>query len=319
MGEDSTARSTRQRRRPLYGGLIIGALIAGALLVFFLADIIAAFERRYSIVVLVPDAPGIAAGSPVWVGGKRVGEVLAVGFMPIAIDTLGRLWVSMELPRHVQEHIRADSRVRITAQALVGERVIDISPGTPAAPVLADGDTLRSRRELSIDMLTDRAAALRSELDTILVQVNAVAPLVRTRIADAERAFAAMDAAMLEVQQVRTDLQANPGLQAMRDADFRQAMQRVRQQVEELPAALGQLQQRYGAAGDVAPALRRLQARADTLRLQLDAAAALLDQPDGFAGRLRQDPALLNAVNAARASLDSLVAEVRRNPQRFVF
>jgi phospholipid/cholesterol/gamma-HCH transport system substrate-binding protein len=319
MGEDSTARSTRQSRRPLYGGLIIAALIAGALLVFFLGDIVDAFERRYSVVVLVPDAPGIAAGSPVWVGGKRVGEVLAVGFMPVAIDTLGRLWVSVQLPRHVQEQVRTDSRVRITAQALVGERVIDIAPGTPHAPVLTEGDTLRSRRELSIDLLADRAAVLRSELDTIMVQVNAVAPLMRTRLADAQRAFAAMDAAMVEVQQVRTGLQANPGLQAMRDTEFRQAMQRARAHVEELPAAVDQLQQRYGAAGDVAPALRRLQARTDTLRQQLDAAAALLGQPDGFVGRFREDPALLNAVNAARASLDSLVAEVRRNPLRFVF
>jgi ABC-type transporter Mla subunit MlaD len=319
MGEDSTARDARQRRRPLIGGLIIAALFAGAMLIFFLGDIVGTFERRYTIVALMPDAPGIGPGSPVWVGGKRAGEVTAVGFMPLDIDTLGRLWVGLELPRSVQEQVRADSRVRVTAQALIGEQTIDIAPGTALAPMLAEGDTLRTRRGPSLDEVTRRAAALRTVLDTILVQVREVSPLLQARAAQAGGAMAAMDAAMLELDRLRADMRANPGLALVRDDAFRESLQRAREHAGELPVAVDRLRLQYGAGGDVGLALRGLEARADTLRARLDAAAALLDQPQGFIGRYREDPALLNAVDAARASLDSLIAEVRRNPLRFVF
>jgi phospholipid/cholesterol/gamma-HCH transport system substrate-binding protein len=319
MGEDSTVRTTRQRRRPLYGGLLIAALFGGAMLVFFLADILALFERRYSIVALVPDAPGIVSGSPVWIGGKPAGEVVQLGFMPAGAAAEERIWVELELPRHVQEQIRTDSRVRLTAAALIGERVVDILPGSATAAVLRPGDTLRLEVRPSAAEVTDRAAALRAELDTLLVQVRALTPGVRTRIDETQRAFATMDAVMLEVARMRADAARNPGLALVRDTGFTASLQRARAHAAELPAAVDQLRHRVDATGDLAPAVARLQLRADTLRAQLDAASALLSQPDGFVGRFRQDAALLNAVHAARLSLDSLVAEARRNPLRYLF
>jgi phospholipid/cholesterol/gamma-HCH transport system substrate-binding protein len=319
MSEDSAARTTRQRRRPLYGGLLVAALFGGAMLVFFLADILALFERRYSIVALVPDAPGLVPGSPVWIGGKPAGEVVQLGFMPAGAAAEERIWVELELPRHVQEQIRTDSRVRLTAAALIGERVVDILPGSATAAVLGPGDTLRLDVRPSAAEVTDRAAVLRAELDTLLVQVRALTPGLRTRIDETQRAFAAMDAVMLEVARMRADAERNPGLALVRDTGFSASLQRARAHVAELPAAVDQLRHRVGATGDLAPAVARLQLRADTLRAQLDAASALLSQPDGFVGRFRQDAALLNAVHAARLSLDSLVAEARRNPLRYIF
>jgi hypothetical protein len=319
MGEDSTVRDARQRRRPLYGGLLIAALFGGALLVFFLDPLLALFERRYTIIALVPDAPGLAPGSPVWVSGKPAGEVLQLGFMPTHTDTLGRVWVMLELPRHIQEQVRADSEVRITAAALVGERVVDILPGTAGAPVLREGDTLRLKLGLTAAELASRAASLRVELDTLAAQFRELMPSVRARMDAAERAFAAMDAAMQEVARTRADAGRNPGLALVRDTAFTASLQRAQAHAGELPAAVGQLRDRVGATGEVAPMLAQLQLRADTLRARLDAAAALLEQTDGFVGRFQQDAALLNAVHAARASLDSLVAEARRNPLRFVF
>jgi phospholipid/cholesterol/gamma-HCH transport system substrate-binding protein len=319
MGEDSTARITRQRRRPLYGGLLIAALVGGAALVFFLADIFALFERRYSIVALVPDAPGIASGTPVWIGGKPAGEVVQLGFMPTGADTVERVWVELKLPRHVQEQVRTDSRVRLTAAALIGERVVDILPGSATAPVLQPGDTLRLKERLSAAEVTARAAVVRADLDTLLVQFRALTPALRTRMDETRRAFAAMDAAMLEVRRMSADAERNPGLALVRDTGFAASLQRARAHAAELPAAVDQLRERVGATGELAPALARLQLRADTLRAQLDAASALLAQPDGFAGRFRHDAALLNAVHEARLSLDSLIAEARRNPLRFVF
>jgi ABC-type transporter Mla subunit MlaD len=317
--EDSIRRETRQRRRPLWGGLLLMALLATAVVIFFLDDIVAAFERHYELVALVPDAPGIAAGTPVWVSGRRAGEVKTVAILPTTLDTLGRIAVTMRLPLHVQQQIRADSRVRITSVNMMSEAVVDILPGTPHAALKEPGDTLRLEARPTAAQLTARAADVRADLDTVLATFASLAPPARARMQQTERILAELDGAMLEVQQLRSDLAGNEGLAALRDPAFRASLERATAHAAELPRAVAALRERADGPADVQAALARLQLRADTLRLRLDAAAAMLNDPLGLTGRMQRDTALARAVDAARASLDSLVAEVRRNPLRFVF
>jgi hypothetical protein len=312
-------KDTRQRRRVLYGSLLIAGLVGLAFLIFFLDDLFSAFEKNYSITALVPDAPGIAPGTPVWIGGKEVGGVLRVAILPTSIDTLGRVAVTLELPVWVREQVRTDSRVRLTSVSMMSEAVIDILPGSAAAPMLQPGDTLRLDARLSAVELTDRAAALRTEMDTVVSALRALAPAASARMEQTRRIVERLDGAMQEVQQIRADLAANPGLARIRGPEFQASLERARDHAAELPDMIESARQRAEGAGEVRAALGRLQLRADTLVAQLDAAAAMLQQSEGFVGRFQQDTALIRAVNGARASLDSLIAEARRNPLRFVF
>jgi hypothetical protein len=317
--EDITSQHGRQRRRTMYGGLIILALVGSAVVVFVLDDILAAFQQRYVVVALVPDAPDVVRGTPVWVSGKAVGEVKSVAIRPSSVDTLGRVAVELDLPRSVQPQVRADSRVRLTSAGLMGEAVVDIIPGSAQAPALQEYDTIRSQPQLTREQLTARAAALRQDFAAVTAEARQLAPLVRARMDDTRSAFTALDATMLEARRIQSDLQANPGLALVRDPAFQQSLANVQAHAAALPATLAQFQARVGATGEIMTAVERLRARADTLAAQLDAAAAMLDQPVGTLGRLQNDAALVRAIEAARASLDSLVAEARRNPLRFVF
>lgn len=318
-GEDNMGRDARQRRRVLQGGLLIAGLVGLAALIFFLDDLVSAFDRTYTIVAVVPDAPGLAPGSPVWVGGREVGEVTTVGFLPADADTLDRIWVTLKLPRRLQPQIRADSRVRLTSAALIGQRVVDIVPGTGAARELAPGDTLRLRLELTARQVTRQAAAVRAQIDTLLARAGVLAPAARARMEEAERAAIAMDGALAEARRLSGDLRVNRGPALLSDPAFTASLQAVRQHAVELSAEVDRLGAGGAGMGDVEAALARLLARADTLGARLDAAAAILRRPDGFASRLQQDSALIHATHAARAALDSLMADVRREPLRFVF
>jgi phospholipid/cholesterol/gamma-HCH transport system substrate-binding protein len=303
----------------LQGGLLIAGLVGLGALIFFLDDLIGAFDRTYTIVAVVPDAPGLAPGSPVWVGGREVGEVTTVGFLPAGTDTLDRVSVTLKLPRRLQPQIRTDSRVRLTSAALIGQRVVDIVPGTSAARELAPGDTLRLKVELTSRQVTRHAAAVRVQLDTLLARASVLAPAARARMEEAERAAIAMEGALAEARRLSSDLRMNRGPALLSDPVFTTSLQAVRQHAAELSAEVDRLRAGAAGMGDVGAALARLQARADTLGARLDAAAAILRRPDGLAGRLQQDSALIHATHAARAALDSLMAEVRQEPLRFVF
>jgi phospholipid/cholesterol/gamma-HCH transport system substrate-binding protein len=317
--EDTTAVNRRQTRRTLFGLAIIGGLAGAALLVFFLGDIITAFQRRYDIVALVPDAPGIAPGTPVWVSGREVGTVRKVAILPSSADSMGRIAVTLDLPRKVQSQVRSDSRVRVTSVSMISEAVIDILPGTPGWPELLKGDTLRTDPRPTREQIMAQASRLRAQLTPLLEEARELAPLASLRMEQAQLAFAGMDGAMAELRRMQADMRANPGLALVRDPAFQRSLEDARNHAAALPATFATLQQRLGTAGEVGEAVGRLRTRADTLVAELEAAAALLDQSAGTLGRLQNDAALQRAVGAARASLDSLMAEVRRNPLRFVF
>lgn len=312
-------KDSRQPKRAIYGGLLIAGLVGAALLVFFLDDLVKAFERNYSVVAVVPDAPGIAPGTPVWVGGRAVGEVLTVAILPTSVDTLGRVVVTLELPRRVRDQVRRDSRVRLTSVSLMSEAVVDIVPGSPAAPALTAGDTLRLDVRPSAERLATRAAALRTELDTVMSAVRSLAPVAAARGEQTARILATLDGAAVEVRRLREDMAGNGGLAALDDPAFRASLERARAHVAALPGLVEAARGRAGRAGEARDSLARFRVRVDSLAAQLDAVAASLEAEQGFLVRARQDTALAAAVNAARISLDSLMAEVSRNPVRFVF
>jgi phospholipid/cholesterol/gamma-HCH transport system substrate-binding protein len=303
----------------LAGGLIIALLIALLAATFVVNRVILFFDHRYTIVAIVPDAPLLTAGSKVWIGGKDAGTVESIGFLPHDADTVARVSMHLNLPRKVREQVRADSRVRITTARLVGERVVDIIPGTAAAPALEEGDTLTQGNAVTVAQLTASAARVRAQLDTALVDFRIIMPKVRTRLAETQRIFATLDGAMSEGKQIAADARAGPAMTLMHDPAFTASIKRVRGHVAELPVMFGTLREKSAATAEARAAFARLQLRADTLSTQLARISAMLDSPNGSAARFRQDSALVKALRAARTELDSLIAETRRNPLRFVF
>jgi phospholipid/cholesterol/gamma-HCH transport system substrate-binding protein len=316
---DPRRRRTRHTRRLVLGSLIIFLLFAGSLLIFFMDDLLAAFDRTYPLYVVMPGATGLVAESPVWVSGREVGRVTSIGLLPAGNDTLARILISVELPVSVQSQVRTDSEVRLTSIGPISERVVDISAGSAAAAVIASGDTLLQATQVTGLQLTDRALIVKANLDTALAALQTHAPAIRARLQQTERAFAGLEAVMGEAGRLQIDLDANPGMALLRDPSFAASLEATRAHAAELPLLIGRLRDSTGPAAEVRTALARLQLRADSVQVQLAAAAAALDNPNGTLARIRQDTALLRALNDARAQLDSLIADMRSNPLRYVY
>lgn len=315
------ARNDAAGRRSVAGALLILLLVAGALLVFFSADIVNAFQRTYTIHVVMESAPGLVEDAPVWVSGKPVGTVRSVGFVPMDAGSpyANGVIATLELPREISAQVRADSRVRLTTERLIGTPLVDIQAGTAAAPVLGEGDTLTAAPHATPEELMARAGALRQEMDTVLLAVNRLRPLLSRRMNDAQQSLASAQAAMAEAGRLTTDLRSGAGLAALRDPAFSASLASAQSNVQQLPAMFDRLGVQVAAAGEVGAAVARLRTRADSLNATLAALAARMQDTNGSAWRFQQDSALARALRGAQAQLDSLIAEARSNPLRFVF
>src|SRR5690554_4369862 len=125
------------------GALLIVALALLAYGILRVGELFDIFAPRYELIALFPNAGGISEGSPVTLAGQRVGHVKRIDFIPMERKTGGNhVVLTLSIAKDVQDQIRENSQARLRTQGLLGDRFVDVAPGTPEARVLLPGDTL---------------------------------------------------------------------------------------------------------------------------------------------------------------------------------
>jgi phospholipid/cholesterol/gamma-HCH transport system substrate-binding protein len=194
--------------RPYALQLRIGAFILGSLVVFFaIIYLLGAraryFESKYELAAEFTDVGGLIEGATVRLAGVQIGRVTGVVLSP---QPGGKVRVTMTVARRFQSRIRRNSEARIATQGLLGDKIVDISAGTPDAPPLPAGAMLASQdsEEMS-QMFAQGASTLR-----------AVGELVTTLRAAADRldkggAFDDIGAAVKSARRITDEVEKGKG------------------------------------------------------------------------------------------------------------
>jgi phospholipid/cholesterol/gamma-HCH transport system substrate-binding protein len=115
-------------------------------------------------------ADGLKSGDEVRVAGKLVGKVTRVDFIPgVPVSPSQKsVLVTMELDqKQVEGRIRTDSLAVLGQQGFLGDRLIDITPGTTKGDPIANGAEVSSADQASLAQVFQGAS-------DVLVQFNAV-------------------------------------------------------------------------------------------------------------------------------------------------
>jgi len=124
------------------GALILVALIILGFAALKLGQAGNLFGKRYQLVSFVGNASGLRIGGPVTVAGQLAGSIKDIQFLPPDADTTRNLKLIVEVNYDLRDQVRQDSRAKIKTLGLLGDKVYDISVGTPRHRTLVNGDTL---------------------------------------------------------------------------------------------------------------------------------------------------------------------------------
>lgn len=142
------------------GLFLLAALTILAFGIFLVGRMGHVFGERYQLVTLLGSAAGLTSGAVVQVAGQTAGQVERIELIPPErrppSGEAVAVWLAVD--QEAQPQIRADSRVRVRTQGLLGDRLLDIEPGTPEARILVEGDTLPAAPAVSFNELFDEAA-----------------------------------------------------------------------------------------------------------------------------------------------------------------
>jgi len=114
----------RDKKTELLVGLFlfVGLVLLGLLILQF-GSLRELFKGTYDLRVSFSDASGLKEGSPVMLGGARIGKVKA---RPVHDDTFTRLILDLEIFAGVQ--IPANARFAVGTSGLMGDAYVDVKP-----------------------------------------------------------------------------------------------------------------------------------------------------------------------------------------------
>jgi phospholipid/cholesterol/gamma-HCH transport system substrate-binding protein len=303
------------------GAVIIVALTILTVAVYKLGQAANLFSERYRLVAFVPNANGLRIGGSVLVAGQLAGTVQSIEFLPPDGDTTRNLKVTLEVNQNLRTQVRADSRGKLRTLGLLGDKVVDINPGTPRYQILAPGDTLEMGTSVDYDQVIQQASGavgdmvqLTSDLRTITGGIvrgeGALGQFVTDR-----RLYDELTTTLTRTNALIARLQ-NPNGTFGRLVEDPALYHNFTRMIASVDSLVVQLNSPQGTAGKLL--------RDSTLYTQFvnvasgaDSLMKNLNSGQGTAGKLLSDQQLYDQLNKAVTDLNAILGDVRRDPRKY--
>jgi phospholipid/cholesterol/gamma-HCH transport system substrate-binding protein len=243
------------------------------------------FGQSATIHALVEDSHGIKVGAPVRLNGVNTGNVIH-----IAIDSSsGRVSLTFTINNDIRPLLRRDASVLIKPMGLLGDKYLELLPGTPKEPPLQDDAVLTGQAETDITGLADSATATLENVNRSLRDLQTILTNLK------------------EGKGTVGKLVTDPALY-----DHTTALLNKAEAISDKTAQLlAKIEKGEGTLGRLVMD-RAFYDRAITAVDELKRVAALLNQPNGILGRLARDPSLYQRLESITAKSEALVSKIER-------
>ncbi len=129
-------------------------------------------QNTYPLRVRFSSVSGIDTGAPVRVSGVKAGEVKSVRVYREEATQKMLVEVGILLSKEVT--LEEDSTASITSLGFLGEKYLEIMPGTPGARLLNAGEILVGKESISMERLMDSSVRALDQIQKTFVSVNAI-------------------------------------------------------------------------------------------------------------------------------------------------
>jgi phospholipid/cholesterol/gamma-HCH transport system substrate-binding protein len=327
------AKSVRRRNlewRQLRVVLLIAiSIVLLAYGVYQVGKVFDVFASRYELVTTVPTALGLREGAPVTLAGQRIGQVKRIEFIPVDRKTSGdNLRITLAIAHEVRDQIRRDSRAFLRTQGLLGDKFVDIEPGTAGNAVLIAGDTLRAGKSLDIEEFMTQASAALDEATAVVEALRSVTTGLANgegtigQLLTDEQLYGRMVSTTGQLEGVLRQINSSNGTlgHLIRDPALYQRLTSTVSRVDSLGAAIlygdGSMA-RLIRSDSLYRSLAGTAFRADSAMGGVAGIVSRLERGEGSIQKLMNDPALYDQFLKSVIDLQSLIEAIRTDPEKF--
>lgn len=325
------------------GILGVAAVVLATMLVFAVGGQGGLPWQRYELKTRFDDVKGLKSGAVVRVAGVEVGKVTEVRLAGVGVE------VVMEVSKDMLSLITTESRASIGSLSLLGEPIIDITPAQQGTP-LGDGGFVPAGRppgqladvaenasrglEQATALLADIRAGkgsigklitddqLYREIDQFVsAAANVAGHISRGRgtlgkLATDQAVYNELSKSLTNLETITRRMNAGEGAlgRLLRDEQMGKSLSSASSNLE---AVTSRLNRGDGTAGKLLTDAE-LYDRFNRMAASLEQLSGRLNAGQGTAGQLLQDKQLYENMNAAASELRGLIAEIRKDPKRYL-
>lgn len=151
------------------GLFILIGIVVLFIMVFSIGDLTLSREG-YLIKVMFNFAGGIGPSAPVRLAGVGIGQVQGIKLIYNAKEKR----TSAEITAWVNDstRIEEDAVVTINTLGLLGEKYLEIFPGTPGAELLKNGSTITGKDPVAMEKITEDLAKLSDSVKCVVEKIK---------------------------------------------------------------------------------------------------------------------------------------------------
>jgi phospholipid/cholesterol/gamma-HCH transport system substrate-binding protein len=307
------------------GLLVLGAIAIMVVFIMSITGDISPFAKKMRVKTRFKAAEGLKEGDEVRLAGKRVGKVEDVSLGDIPTEPGEKnILVTMHMDQsEIGDRIRKDSIATLGQQGFLGDRVIDISPGTRAADAVRDGGEIDSAPQAGLPEVFQGA-------NDILVQFNAVGKQLQQLMDDINKGqgnigkflhddafYVNLNRTVLDAQELVRRIRDGKGTipQAINDPKLYEDLRKI---TTDLQAAVEDVRAGKGTAGkllrdeELYRRVNEAAGKADSAIEKADRLIADVEAGRGTIGKLFKDEKLHNDLQASIASLRTVSEKLER-------
>jgi phospholipid/cholesterol/gamma-HCH transport system substrate-binding protein len=279
------------------------------------------FSKRYELIAYLADANGLREGGSVMVAGQLAGSVKKIEFLPVDMDTTRNLRLTLAVDATVREQIRRDSRGKLRTMGLLGDKVFDITPGTPRFAVLREGDTVTVEPTLDYEAVIAKASGAVDDMVGLTRDMRAITAGIVSgkgtvgQLVTNRALYDQLNGTLARANQMLAQFQ-NPNGTVGRMLNDPTLYNRLSSVIGSTDSLVISLNSSKGTAGLL---LRDTTLYANMLGITrgADSLMKTLTGGQGTASRLLTDQTLYDQLNKLVTDLSAILADVRRDPGRY--
>ncbi len=144
-------------------------LVVFAAAIYFIGIRKSLFGSTFGTYSMFTNVGGLQVGNNVRYAGINIGVVDAI---QITSDSSVR--VSYKLNDNVRQFLKKDAMASIGSDGLMGDKLVNISPGSVKSPALANGDKIAAQMPLDYDKIIGKLAHVADNADSITFALSGI-------------------------------------------------------------------------------------------------------------------------------------------------
>jgi phospholipid/cholesterol/gamma-HCH transport system substrate-binding protein len=297
-------------------GLIVStALIIIFLAVFFSGSVEQLFSPKAEIRIRTKNVSGLRKGAQVWLFGLEIGTVQSIKIHPEGTV------VTLSVDESVLKFINKDAHATIMTMGLLGDKYVDITPGSPEAGLMGRNQELTGDSEIgykdimatatnSIEKVNEFVMKLEMLVEKVEAAEGTIAQLIKNPALyeNTNKAVETISSLVTEIKEAQGSLRLlindpslyNEMLSASRSIDgFGKTLDKSSGTIKKLIMDPGLYNNLDEALHQFSVILKRI------------------DKGDGVAGALLKDQMLVSEFQKTLVSIRELTDDIKKNPKKY--